>query len=56
MEIRQFRDLIVRPTLAALNLPHPDRAEALLVATAAHESAGYRYIKQVGGGVMACPF
>ena len=50
MEIRQFRDLIVRPTLAALNLPYPDRAEAILVATAAHESAGCRYIKQVGGG------
>ena len=50
MEIRQFRDLIVRPTLAAINLPYPDRAEALLIATAAHESAGCRYIKQVGGG------
>ncbi len=50
MDVRQFRELIVRPTLAAINLPHPDRAEELLIATAAHESAGLRYIKQVGGG------
>lgn len=50
MEIRQFRDLIVRPTLLAIQLPNPDRAEELLIATAAHESAGLRYIKQVGGG------
>lgn len=50
MDVRQFRELVVRPTLAALNLPHPDRAEALLIATACHESAGLRYIKQVGGG------
>lgn len=50
MDIRQFRELIIRPTLGALGLPHPERAEALLIATAAHESAGLRYIKQVGGG------
>ncbi len=54
MNARDFRSLVVRPTLdymAAWN----DRfrsaaAEELLVATAAHESGGFRHDRQLGGG------
>lgn len=53
MDIKQFRELIVRPTLRALNMPFPERAEELLIATAAHESAGLRYIHQVKGPALS---
>jgi hypothetical protein len=46
----QVRDLIVRPTLALLHLPSPRFAEHLIMGTGAHESLGFRYLKQVGGG------
>lgn len=49
MDIRQFNSLIVRPTLHALDL-HSLAAERLMLGTAAHESDGLRYIKQIGGG------
>lgn len=52
MDIKQFRELIVRPTLKALQL-WSDRAEEILVATAAHESYGLRYIKQVKGPALS---
>ena len=52
MDLGQFREFVVRPTLKALDL-WSDRAEALLVATAAHESAGLRYIKQVRGPALS---
>ncbi|MHC8494001.1 hypothetical protein ACTU44_14995 [Thalassospira sp. SM2505] len=46
----QLRTMIVRPVLAALDLPASDVAENLLLGTAAHESHLGDYIKQVGGG------
>jgi hypothetical protein len=49
MDIGQFREHIVRPTLEAITLWAP-AAEELLIATAVHESAGLKYIRQVGGG------
>lgn len=49
MDIKQFRELVVRPTLEALQL-WSDRAEELLIATAAHESYGLKYIRQVTNG------
>lgn len=50
MDPRQLRDLVVRPSLAALGLPGGEAAERLVMGTAAHESGGFRYIHQVGGG------
>lgn len=50
MDPRQLRDCIVRPTLVALGLPGGEVAERLVMGTAAHESGGFRYIRQVGGG------
>lgn len=52
MDITQFRELIIRPTLVTLQL-WSDRAEELLLATAVHESAGLRYVKQVRGPALS---
>lgn len=52
MDVRQFRELVVRPTIRALDL-WSENAEELLVATACHESAGLRYIKQVRGPALS---
>lgn len=49
MDIRQFAAWIVRPTLHALDM-HGLAAERLMLGTAAHESDGLRFIRQVGGG------
>ena len=49
MDVRQFAHAIVRPTLYALDL-HSPAAERLMLGTAAHESDGLRYIRQLGGG------
>lgn len=48
IDLTQFRDLIVRPTLAYLDM-YSQAAENLLVGTALVESR-LRYLKQVGGG------
>lgn len=50
LDVRQLRDLIVHPTLAYLGLPGGEVAERLIMGTAAHESTGFRHIRQVGGG------
>lgn len=47
---RQLRDYIVRPTLELLDLPYIDSAERLIMGTGAQESAGFRYIHQLGKG------
>lgn len=52
MDLKQFREAIVRPTLQAIMLWSAE-AEELLIATAAHESAGLRYIKQVRGPALS---
>ncbi len=46
---KQFRDLILFPTLHALDL-YSTEAENLLFMLAAHESNFGTYLKQVGGG------
>lgn len=46
----QLRTLVVKPVLAALDLPNPDIMENLIMGTAAHESHLGDYIEQVGGG------
>jgi hypothetical protein len=48
IDLTQFRDLIVRPTLAYLDM-YSQAAENLLVGTALVESR-LQYLKQVGGG------
>jgi hypothetical protein len=53
---KQFRELIIQPTLNALQL-YSDDAEELLIFTMATESLGGTYIKQVKGpalGVYQC--
>lgn len=47
MDIGQFRDLVVRPSLAALKIRSP-AAERLLLGTAVQES-GLRYLAQING-------
>lgn len=49
MDGQQLRTEIVRPALTALGLWSPT-AERLVMGTAAHESAGFRYVRQLGGG------
>lgn len=51
---KQFRELIVRPTLKYLDpeIPYSTEAEDLLVMTAAHESHLGTYIKQVNGPAL----
>lgn len=56
LDPRQLRDLIVRPALQALALPGDERIEKLVMGTAAHESEGFRLIKQVGGGPALSPW
>ncbi len=46
----QVRDLIVRPSLRKLGLPGGEPVEKLIMGTGAHESDGFRELKQVGGG------
>lgn len=46
---RHVRDYVIRPVLAALNLPAPATAERLLMGTAAQESQ-FNHLKQIGGG------
>lgn len=48
LDIEQFRDLVIAPTLASIGL-YSKSAERLLLATAVIES-NLTYIKQVGGG------
>lgn len=47
--IRQFREYAIRPTLLDLGM-YSAAAEELLVATAAHESGGLRYLAQWPAG------
>lgn len=46
---QHVRDYVIRPVLAALNLPAPATAERLLMGTAAQESQ-FTHLKQIGGG------
>lgn len=46
---QHVRDYVIRPVLAALNLPAPTTAERLLMGTAAQESQ-FTHLKQLGGG------
>ena len=48
IDIEQFRDLIISPTLASIGL-YSKSAERLILATALAES-NLTYIKQIGGG------
>ena len=48
MNTKQFRELIVRPTLTGIDM-HSPAAENLLMGTAAQESH-FEYIKQLGDG------
>lgn len=51
MNIRQFRDVIVKPTLRFLapEIPYSETAVELLMMTMAHESNGGYYLEQVKG-------
>ena len=55
MDIRQVAHLILRPTLHILDL-HSLSAERLMLGTGAHESGGFRYLKQLGGGPALSPW
>ena len=51
---RQFRELIIRPSLQALHdvIPYSEEAEDLLFMTAAHESRLGTYLKQINGPAL----
>lgn len=49
MDLEQLRTNIIQATLKPLSLWSPE-AEALLCATAAQETLGGKYVRQVGGG------
>ncbi|WP_373083233.1 hypothetical protein [Zhongshania sp.] len=49
MNVKQLKDYIVAPTLKEMNM-YSKEAEAIVIGTAAHESAGFQYIHQLGGG------
>jgi hypothetical protein len=46
----QLLDYVVRPALAALNLPGNSRAEEMLVMGTAAKESGFDAIRQIGGG------
>ena len=48
LDIKQFRELVIRPALEALHL-WSEAAEELVLGTALQES-GLRYLEQIGGG------
>jgi hypothetical protein len=50
LDVAQFRDLIVRPTLGKIGLAS-DAAERLIMGTAAHES-GFHFLAQIGGPAL----
>lgn len=54
MNYNQFRSLIVEPTLQFLDevIPYSEEAVDLLMMTAAHESNGCSYIKQINGPAL----
>ena len=51
---KQFRQLVIRPTLEYLHptIPYSKEAEDLLFMTAAHESNLGAYLKQIGGPAL----
>ena len=51
LNCEQFRNVILKPCLSALQLDTPV-AEELLIATMAHESKGGTYLKQEGGPAL----
>lgn len=51
MDVKQYRELIVRTTLKEFQLWSKE-AEDLVVGTSLHESGGLRYIHQVGGPAL----
>lgn len=50
LDASQVLTYVVRPTLNYLALPGGTVAERLVMGTAAHESDGFRYLHQLGGG------
>lgn len=56
MDIRQVVEYVIRPTLEDMAAAHKVKSLAsesafnLVLGTGAHESAGYRYIQQLGAG------
>ena len=54
IDYTQFRELVVVPTLECLNnrIGYSEEAVDLLMMTAAHESKGGTYLKQVGGPAL----
>lgn len=54
MDYNQFRELVVEPTLFYANevIPYTEEAVDLLMMTAAHESNGCSYIKQINGPAL----
>ena len=49
MNATEFLEQTLRPTLLKMEM-HSPAAEQLLLMTACHESGGFRYDRQVGGG------
>lgn len=49
LDVRQLLELVIRPTLAAIGLGGHG-SEMLVLGTAATESMGFRYVKQLGRG------
>ena len=54
INFKQFRELIVKPTLSFLDevIPYSEEAVDLLLMTVAHESVGGTYLKQVKGPAL----
>ena len=54
MDYNQFRELVVVPTLQSFRtqIPYSEEAVDLLMMTAAHESNGCSYIKQINGPAL----
>lgn len=54
MDYNQFRSLVVEPTLQCIDkvIPYSEEAVDLLMMTAAHESNGCSYIKQINGPAL----
>lgn len=48
----QYLRLLIRKALAEFKLPASDNAVELLLMIAAHESSGFRYIKQIRGPAL----
>lgn len=52
LNVDQIRELVIRPTLAVVDIVVTPEAEETLLAIAAHESAGFRYVAQIHGPAL----